>query len=84
LSIAEKLLKDELSNKEAQTKLVEKMLGDVKAKLILWQVQEQHCYAKAILEIAQSKGVAEAVRYEFYRSTINGNLELSTFIQNPL
>jgi F-type H+-transporting ATPase subunit b len=29
LSIAEKLLKDELSNKEAQTKLVEK-LGDVK------------------------------------------------------
>jgi F-type H+-transporting ATPase subunit b len=33
LSIAEKL-KDELSNKEAQTKLVEKMLGDV-SKLIL-------------------------------------------------
>ena len=30
LGIAEKLLKDELSNKEAQTKLVEKMLGDVK------------------------------------------------------
>jgi F-type H+-transporting ATPase subunit b len=30
ISIAEKLLKDELSNKEAQTKLVEKMLGDVK------------------------------------------------------
>ncbi|UFH36216.1 F0F1 ATP synthase subunit B [Flavobacterium acetivorans] len=30
LNIAEKLLKDELSNKEAQTKLVEKMLGDVK------------------------------------------------------
>lgn len=30
LSIAEKLLKDELSNKEAQTKLVENMLGDVK------------------------------------------------------
>jgi F-type H+-transporting ATPase subunit b len=30
LSIAEKLLKDELSNKDAQTKLVEKMLGDVK------------------------------------------------------
>lgn len=30
LSIAEKLLKDELSNKEAQTKLVEKLLGDVK------------------------------------------------------
>jgi F-type H+-transporting ATPase subunit b len=28
LSIAEKILKDELSNKEAQTKLVEKMLGD--------------------------------------------------------
>ncbi|GIZ08024.1 F0F1 ATP synthase subunit B [Flavobacterium sp. UMI-01] len=30
LNIAEKLLKDELSNKEAQTKLVEKMLGEVK------------------------------------------------------
>ena len=30
LEIAEKLLKGELSNKEAQTKLVEKMLGDVK------------------------------------------------------
>ncbi|MBP2283663.1 F-type H+-transporting ATPase subunit b [Flavobacterium sp. CG_23.5] len=30
LSIAEKLLKDELSNKEAQTKLVVQLLGDVK------------------------------------------------------
>ena len=30
LSIAEKILKDELSDREAQTKLVEKMLGDVK------------------------------------------------------
>jgi F-type H+-transporting ATPase subunit b len=30
LDIAEKLLKDELSNKEAQVKLVEKMLGDTK------------------------------------------------------
>lgn len=30
LSIAEKVLKDELSNKESQTKLVESMLGDVK------------------------------------------------------
>jgi len=30
LSIAEKVLKDELSNKESQTKLVENMLGDVK------------------------------------------------------
>lgn len=30
LEIAEKLLKDELSNKESQTKLVEKMLGDAK------------------------------------------------------
>jgi F-type H+-transporting ATPase subunit b len=30
VEIAEKLLKDELSNSEAQTKLVEKMLGDVK------------------------------------------------------
>jgi len=30
LDIAEKVLKNELSNKESQTKLVEKMLGDVK------------------------------------------------------
>ncbi len=30
LEIAEKLLKEELSNKEAQAKLVERMLGDVK------------------------------------------------------
>ena len=30
IEIAEKLLKDELSNKEAQVKLVEKMLGDAK------------------------------------------------------
>lgn len=30
LEIAEKLLRDELSNKEAQSKLVEKMLGDSK------------------------------------------------------
>ena len=30
LEIAEKLLQDELSNKEVQTKLVEKMLGDAK------------------------------------------------------
>ena len=30
IQIAEKLLRDELSNKEAQSKLVEKMLGDVK------------------------------------------------------
>ena len=30
LEIAEKVLKSELSNKEAQTKLVEKMLGDAK------------------------------------------------------
>jgi F-type H+-transporting ATPase subunit b len=30
LSIAEKLLKEELSNKDSQMKLVEKMLGDAK------------------------------------------------------
>jgi F-type H+-transporting ATPase subunit b len=30
LDIAEKLLKDELSNKDAQMKLVDKMLGDAK------------------------------------------------------
>lgn len=42
-------------------------------------------YAKAILEIAQSKGVAEAVSNDMktIASTIKGNLELSTFIQNP-
>jgi F-type H+-transporting ATPase subunit b len=30
LEIAEKVLRDELSNKDSQTKLVEKMLGDAK------------------------------------------------------
>jgi F-type H+-transporting ATPase subunit delta len=42
-------------------------------------------YAKAILEIAQSKGVAEAVSVDMnsIASTISGNVELSTFIQNP-
>ena len=30
LEIAEKLLQDELSNKETQTKLVDQLLGDVK------------------------------------------------------
>jgi F-type H+-transporting ATPase subunit b len=30
IEYSRKILKDELSNKEAQTKLVEKMLGDVK------------------------------------------------------
>ena len=30
IAIAEKVLKDELSSKESQTKLVEKLLGDVK------------------------------------------------------
>jgi F-type H+-transporting ATPase subunit delta len=42
-------------------------------------------YAKAILEIAQSKGVAESVSDDMnsIASTISGNVELSTFIQNP-
>ena len=42
-------------------------------------------YAKAILEIAESKGVAKAVSDDMnsIASTIRGNLELSTFIQNP-
>jgi F-type H+-transporting ATPase subunit delta len=42
-------------------------------------------YAKAILEIAGSKGVAQEVSEDMnsIASTINGNLELSTFIQNP-
>lgn len=42
-------------------------------------------YAKAILDLANSKGVAEAVNNDMksIASTIEGNLELSTFIQNP-
>ena len=42
-------------------------------------------YAKATLEIAESKGVADAVSADMnsIASTISGNLELSTFIQNP-
>ena len=42
-------------------------------------------YAKAILEIAESKGVATNVSEDMtlIASTIKSNLELSTFIQNP-
>ncbi len=42
-------------------------------------------YAKAILDLANSKGVAEAVNNDMksIASAIDGNLELSTFIQNP-
>jgi len=42
-------------------------------------------YAKAILDLADSKGVAEAVGNDMalIASTINSNLELHTFIQNP-
>jgi F-type H+-transporting ATPase subunit delta len=42
-------------------------------------------YATAILDLANSKGVAEVVNNDMklIASTINGNLELSTFIQNP-
>lgn len=42
-------------------------------------------YAKAILDLASSKNVAEAVSNDMFliMSTINGNLELNTFIQNP-
>lgn len=42
-------------------------------------------YAKAILDIAHSKDAAVAVNDDMtlIASTINGNLELSTFIQNP-
>jgi F-type H+-transporting ATPase subunit delta len=42
-------------------------------------------YAKAILEIAESKGVSKAVSDDMnsIASTISGNVELSTFIQNP-
>ncbi|MWB93828.1 ATP synthase F1 subunit delta [Flavobacterium sp. GA093] len=42
-------------------------------------------YAKAILDLANSKGVAEAVNNDMkvIASTIESNLELSTFIQSP-
>ena len=42
-------------------------------------------YSKAILDLANSKGVAEVVSDDMktIATTINGNLELSTFIQNP-
>ncbi|RUT70662.1 ATP synthase F1 subunit delta [Flavobacterium cupreum] len=42
-------------------------------------------YAKAILDLANSKGVAEAVNNDMksIASTIESNLELSAFIQNP-
>ena len=42
-------------------------------------------YAKAILDIANDKRVAQAVNSDMtlIASTIDGNLELSTFIQNP-
>ena len=42
-------------------------------------------YAKAILDIAHDKGVATEVSNDMasIASTINGNAELNTFIQNP-
>ena len=42
-------------------------------------------YATAILDLSNSKGVAEVVNNDMksIASTIKGNLELSTFIQNP-
>ena len=42
-------------------------------------------YAKAILDLSNSKGVAEVVNNDMklIASTINGNLELSTFIASP-
>jgi F-type H+-transporting ATPase subunit delta len=42
-------------------------------------------YAKAILDLANSKGVAEAVSNDMksIASTIGSNAELSTFIQSP-
>lgn len=42
-------------------------------------------YAKAILDIANDKGVAQAVNNDMnsIASTISSNIELSTFIQNP-
>jgi len=42
-------------------------------------------YAKAILDLAESKGVAQEVGsdMDLIASTIESNLELSTFIENP-
>jgi F-type H+-transporting ATPase subunit delta len=42
-------------------------------------------YATAILDLSKSKGVAEVVNNDMksIASTIKGNAELSTFIQNP-
>ena len=42
-------------------------------------------YAKAILDLSNSKGISESVNNDMklIASTINGNLELNTFIQNP-
>jgi F-type H+-transporting ATPase subunit delta len=42
-------------------------------------------YAKAILDLANSRGVDEAVNTDMksIATTIKGNLELDTFIQNP-
>ena len=42
-------------------------------------------YSKAILDLANSKGVAEVVSNDMktIAATINGNLELTTCIQNP-
>jgi F-type H+-transporting ATPase subunit delta len=42
-------------------------------------------YAKAILDLANAKGVGQVVNEDMksIASTIGGNLELSTFIQNP-
>ena len=43
-------------------------------------------YAKAILDLANSKGIANVVNKDMQSiaSTIKGNLELSTFIQSPV
>lgn len=42
-------------------------------------------YAQAILDLSNSKAVSEVVNNDMklIASTINGNLELNTFIQNP-
>jgi F-type H+-transporting ATPase subunit delta len=40
-------------------------------------------YAKAILEIAEGVVAKVSDDMNLIASTINGNLELSTFIQNP-
>jgi hypothetical protein len=74
-------LKDELSNKEAQTKLVEKMLGDVK-KLTIMASTSSNSLCKSNLRLANSK-VAEVVRYENYSFNYKWKFRIEYFYSKP-